>query len=129
MSYRNYLKMAGCEREFAKSIVMDIAAHTDERKQYARTNKQDVERAELSWFEDLDHGGCRSGLVGMFVYHSDCRAFYQKHASDMEEWLREMEDETGEPIHADRELPRYTWLCWLCYEWIASNIYNKLTEL
>ena len=33
MSYSKYLKMAGCEREFAKSIVMDIAAHTDERKQ------------------------------------------------------------------------------------------------
>lgn len=82
MSYSKYLKMAGCEREFAKPIVMDIAAHTDDCKQYARINKQDVERAELSWFEDLDHGGCRSGLVGMFVYHSDCRAFYQKHAAE-----------------------------------------------
>lgn len=36
MSYSKYLKLAGCEREFAKPIVMDIAAHTDDRKKYAR---------------------------------------------------------------------------------------------
>lgn len=82
----------------------------------------------LSFFQDLQNGGCQSGMIGSLIYNSDCLACYGRHCNDMEEFREDMEDETGAPIHSSRNIPRYVWLCWLCYEEFAFSIGRYLFE-
>lgn len=82
----------------------------------------------LSFFQDLQNGGCQSGMIGSLTYNSDCLACYGRHCNDMEEFREDMEDKTGAPIHSNRNIPRYVWLCWLCYEEFAFSIGRYLFE-
>lgn len=70
----------------------------------------------VSFFEDLNYGGCKSGMIGMFVYNNDCKKFYIKHIDEMEEYMLSLEDELGIRINNGDNLPRYTFVCWVCYE-------------
>ena len=81
-----------------------------------------------SFFEDMQRGGCVSGMIGDFVYHSDCKDFYIKHIEDLEEMKTEMEEQMGEPIKNRFELPHYTFLCWLCFEEYCYDLYNTIFE-
>lgn len=78
------------------------------------------------FFEDLAYGGCASGMVGMFIYNSDCLKFYMRHCADLESYKEEMEEELGEPIKNRDELPHWTFLCWLCYEELARTVADTL---
>lgn len=80
----------------------------------------------ISFFEDLAEGGCQSGMIGMFVYNSDCKAFYVEHIDDMEGFKEDFEDELGMPITNKEGLPHYTFMCWLCYEELAHRIAQEL---
>lgn len=82
----------------------------------------------LFFFQDLQHNGCASGMIGMLVYNSDCLALYGKYANDMEEFREELEEETGSPIKRDRNIRHYVWICWLCYEELAYRIGTYLFE-
>lgn len=81
-----------------------------------------------SFFEDLQHGGCISGLIGEFVYHADCKAFYINHIDDLEEYKTDLEDSTGEAIKNRHSLPHYTFVVWLAFEEYCYNIYNNIFE-
>lgn len=78
-----------------------------------------------SFFEDLQHGGCISGMIGEFVYHSDCKEFYIKHIDDLEEFREELGAEIGEPIANRHNTKHYTFVVWLCFEEYCYNIYRN----
>ena len=80
-----------------------------------------------SFLEDMRHG-CQSGMIGDFIYHADCKAFYIKHIDDLEEMKEEMEDQMGEPITDRMKLPHYTFLCWLCFEEYCYDLYRTLFD-
>lgn len=79
----------------------------------------------LGFFEDLQRGGCQSGMVGFLIYNLDCKRIYIEHIDDMEEWKNLMEDEMG-AIRNEQHLPHYTFMCWLCYEELAYSIARAL---
>lgn len=99
---------------FAEDFIEDIAYHIS---QYEQPD---------SFFDDLQHGGCVSGMIGMFIYHSDCKDFYIKNIDDLEDFVMELEDEFGEPVKNRDRQPRYTFVCWLCYEEFAYRIAREL---
>lgn len=80
----------------------------------------------IGFFKDLSYGGCASGMVGMFIYHSDCKKFYILHIDSMEDFKAEFEEELGDPIRNKEKLPHYTFMCWLCYEETAYRIAQAL---
>lgn len=102
--------------EFADEFIEDMAYHI--------TNYDNP----LGFFQDLQKGGCASGMIGMLIYNSDCLALYGKYANDMEEFREELEEEIGSPINRDRNIRHYVWICWLCYEELAYKIARYLFE-
>lgn len=91
---------------------------------YDGTQKQQLK----SFFEDLQHGGCISGLIGEFIYNSDCKDFYVKHIDDMEDYKQDLEEQIGEPIPNRHQVPHYVFLCWLCFEEYCFDLYREIYE-
>ena len=87
-------------------------------------NKQ----ALKSFLEDMQKGGCISGMIGDFIYHASCKAFYIKHIDDLEEYKEEQEDNMGEPIPNRHSLPHYTFVVWLAFEEYCYELYNTIFE-
>jgi len=85
-------------------------------------------KALKSFFEDMQHGGCISGMIGEFVYHEDCKNFYIKHIDDLEDFKDELESQLGEPIEDRNKLPHYTFLCWLSFEEFCYDLYRTIFE-
>lgn len=80
----------------------------------------------IGFFKDLQTGGCISGMVGMFIYNSDCKKFYIDHIDSMEDFIEALEGEMGGPIKNNQCLPHCTFICWLCYEELAYEIAREL---
>lgn len=81
-----------------------------------------------NFFEDLQQGGCLSGLISEFIYNSDCKDFYIKHIDDLE-WMKEdLEDNIGEAIKNRHKLPHYVFVCHLCFEEYCYRMYNEIYE-
>jgi len=92
-------------------------------------NMNGEEKASLRGFlEDMQKGGCISGMIGEFIYHNDCKAFYIKHIDDLEEFKTELEEQMGEPIANRHNLPHYTFVVWLCFEEYCYNLYSQIFE-
>ena len=91
---------------------------------YNGTKKEQLK----SFFEDLQHGGCQSGMIGDFIYNSDCKRFYIEHIDDLEEMKEDLESQLGEPIKDRNSLPHYTFLCWLCFEQYCFDLYSTIFE-
>lgn len=102
------------EYDFVPEIITDIC---DQIEGYS-----DPE----DFFSDLSYGGCQSGMIGIFIYNSDCKKFYVDHIDSMEDFKSDFEEELGEPITNRYRLPHYTFLCWLCYEETAHRIASEL---
>ena len=81
------------------------------------------------FLEDMQQGGCISGMIGDFVYHYDCKEFYIKHIEDLEEFKTELEDQFGEPIQNRHKIVHYTFVVWLCFEEYCYNLYNNIFEV
>lgn len=109
---KDYIK----EYDFANELLEDMAGHC---LGYANP---------AGFFQDLQYGGCASGMIGMFIYNSDCKDFYVDYIDSMEDFVEELEDEFGCPIKNEERLPHYTFICWLCYEEIAVGIANILWD-
>lgn len=103
------------EKEFVDEFVEDMAEHSESYN------------SPLGFFQDLTHG-CQSGLIGMLIYNSDCQKIYGKYANDMETFKEEIEQELGVPIHNKSGVPRYTFVCWFCYEELGFQIARNLFE-
>lgn len=109
---KDYIK----EYDFADELLEDMAGHC-----VNYTNP-------TGFFQDLQCGGCASGIIGMFIYHSDCKDFYINHIDSMEDFVEELEDELGSPIQNETKMPHYTFICWVCYEELAFRIANELWD-
>lgn len=101
--------------DFTDELIEDMAYHAQDYK------------LPRDFFSDLWRGGCESGLIGMFIYNSDCRKFYCDHIDDMEEFAEEMNLEweinnNGKSSY----IPRYTFICWFCYEQLGAKIASTL---
>lgn len=81
-----------------------------------------------SFLEDLLKGGCVSGMISEFIYHSDCKEFYIKHIDELEQIIEDLEDNIGERIENKFNAPHYTFVCWICFEEYCYNIYNEVFE-
>lgn len=81
-----------------------------------------------SFFNDLQQGGCQSGMISEFIYNSDCKQFYIEHLDELEEIREELEDNLGETIKNKNSLPHYTFMCWLCFEEYCYNLYSNIFE-
>lgn len=100
--------------DFVDELVEDMAGHAENYD------------TPYGFFHDLSYGGCSSGMIGMFIYHSDCKRFYIDHIDDLEAFVEDFEEEIGEHIPNKNHHPHYTFICWLCYEELAYNIGRTL---
>ncbi len=80
----------------------------------------------LGFFKDLSCGGCASGLIGKFIYNSDCKEFYIQHMDSMENFKQDWENMMGTSVQNPKNLPHYTFLCWFCYEELGYEIGQAL---
>jgi len=81
-----------------------------------------------SFFEDLQKGGCISGIVGDFIYHADNKKFYIEHIEDLEAFKEDLEESYGEPIANRHKIVHYTFVVWLCFEEYCYQLYNSIFE-
>lgn len=77
------------------------------------------------FFSDLAYGGCRSGMMGEFVYTDDCKEFYLKHMDDLEAYKRDIENDLGESI-TDDDLTHPELVTWLVVEEVARRVSDEL---
>lgn len=100
--------------DFVDELIEDMAGHAEGYD------------TPYGFFHDLSYGGCSSGMIGMFVYNSDCKRFYIQHIDDLEAFVEDFEEEIGEPVRNDKHLPHYVFICWFCYEELAYNVARTL---
>lgn len=79
------------------------------------------------FLEDMQKGGCMSGMISNFVYHHDCKEFYIRHIEDLEEFKTELEYQIGH-IENRHKIVNYTFVVWLCFEEYCYNLYNNIFE-
>ena len=91
-------------------------------------NYGETKKGLKSFLEDLQHGGCISGMVGEFIYHSDNKEFYIKHIDDLYNFKSDLEDQLGEPIQNRHETQQYTFIVWLCFEEYCFDLYRAIFE-
>lgn len=109
--------------EISQDLKLDFdAIIINQVKGYGKDKK-----ALKSFLEDMQKGGCQSGMIGEFIYHASCKDFYIKHIEDLEELKMEHEDSIGE-IKNRQGLPHYTFVVWLCFEEYCYAIYNAIFE-
>lgn len=85
-------------------------------------------KAQLkSFIDDMRHG-CQSGIIGEFIYNSDCKDFYVKHIDDLEDMKEEIEAQLGDTIPNKSSVPHYTFMCWLCFEEYCFDLERTLFE-
>jgi len=76
------------------------------------------------FFEDLNHGGCASGMVGDLIYYNDTEAFFIKFQDEIEELKEDLEDSMGEPLKIKGRITN--WLAWFGFEETARNLASQL---
>jgi hypothetical protein len=102
---------------FNKIILSDLGSYDGTKKVQLK-----------SFLEDLQNGGCMSGMISEFIYHADCKKFYIENLDDLENIREEIEDSLGEPVKNTHRLPHYTFMCWLCFEEYCFDIYRNSFE-
>jgi hypothetical protein len=109
------------------NYMSEALSFEEDFKQIINEKLQDYDKP-IDFFEDLQRGGCLSGLISEFIYNSDCKDFYIKHIDDLE-WMREdLEDNIGESIKNRHKLPHYVFMCHLAFEEYCNGIYNEVFE-
>ena len=112
---KDLFKQAYTEKyDFVNELIEDMAVHACNYD------------TPHGFFHDLSYGGCSSGMIGMFIYHSDCKRFYINHIDDLEAFVEDLEENLGEPIKNKDHQPHYTFICWLCYEELGFSIARTL---
>jgi hypothetical protein len=112
-SYKN-LEVA---KEFNTIILNKLDGYDGKKKEQLK-----------AFLEDLQKSGCISGMIGDFVYNSDCKEFYIQYMDELEQMKEDLEDSLGEPVTDRNKLPHYTFLCWLCFEEYCYDLYNVIFE-
>ncbi|MFH7018619.1 hypothetical protein [Flavobacterium sp. FlaQc-47] len=111
-----YAEFEVCQA-FNKIILSNLGSYDGTKKEQLK-----------SFLEDLQNGGCMSGMISEFIYHVDCKKFYIENLDDLENIREEIEDSLGEPVKNTHRLPHYTFMCWLCFEEYCFDIYRNSFE-
>ena len=120
---------------FLKDMFYEVGQDLIKKYDFAEVLLQDMAEFgdsyvnPIGFFEDLQNGGCQSGMIGMFIYNNDCKRFYIDHIDDMDSFVEDLGEELGEPVTPGSDVShRYVWVCWLCYEELAFKIARELWE-
>lgn len=99
-------------------------------KSFNRIIKREVKGYDTpkQFFEDMQKGGCISGMISDFIYHADCKNFYIKNIDELEEYKTEFEESIGQKTANIYNIPHYTFVIWLCFEEYCNSIYSVLFE-
>ena len=125
LSYEDRVLDSMMDKAFEKAGVDDYS-FSEELKAIYKRHVEDRTTVD-EWFNDLAYGGCRSGMVGEFVYTDDCKKFYLKHIDDLEAYKSELEEELGEPI-MDKDLSHPELVTWLVVEEVARRVSDELED-
>lgn len=120
---------------FLKDMFYEVGKDLIKKYDFAEVLLQDMAEFgdsyvnPIGFFEDLQNGGCQSGMIGMFIYNNDCKRFYIDHIDDMDSFVEDLGEELGAPVTPGSDVShRYVWVCWLCYEELAFKIARELWE-
>ena len=96
-----------------------------------KTENKDFE----SWLNDLNQGGCQSGMISALIYYEDTTKFYDKYADDIWELLGNEAENSGLTVF--EILPKLdeamkagetqfkNLLAWFAFEMTANNLLNS----
>lgn len=80
-----------------------------------------------SFFKDITHYGCISGMIGHLIYYADTHKFYDKYYEEIEELREEYQDMSGMTLNPQGDLKN--WYAWFGFEQTACQIANELDIL
>lgn len=104
---------------------LDIIQYHTENYDNERTFKESLKL----FLEDMQKGGCINGMIGEFIYHTDCKDFYIKHIDSLEDFKSNLQIDLGDiEIKNTNNLPHYTFIVWLCFEEFCYDLYNNVFE-
>jgi hypothetical protein len=110
-------KNLGVAEKFNAIILNKIQGYDGKKKEQLK-----------AFLEDMQKGGCQSGIIEEFIYHEDCKKFYIENIDELEEIKEDLEEILGECIKNSEKLPYYTFMCWLCFEEYCYNLLNNVFE-
>lgn len=108
----------------------------EEVEQWLEDQAEEDQKVSL---EDLQRGGCASGMIGFLCYYSDTVQFYEENQSEINSMLSEASENAGELVLVhfkgyDKEDPlcleqnNQNMLAWWGFEEAAFNIYTEKYE-
>lgn len=125
LSYEDRVLDSMMDKAFEKAGV-DNYSFSEELKEIYKDHIESYPGVD-DFFSDLAYGGCRSGMMGEFVYTQDCKEFYVKHMDDLEDYKRDIENDLGESI-TDDDLTHPELVTWLVVEEVARRVSDELDD-
>lgn len=125
LSYEDRVLDSMMDKAFEKAGVDDYS-FSEELKRIYRGHIESYPGVK-DFFNDLAYGGCRSGMIGEFVWAEEIKEFYVKHIDDLEVYKRDLEEDLGEPI-TDNDLSHSELVTWLVVEEVARRVSDELED-
>ena len=125
LSYEDRVLDSMMDKAFEKAGVDDYS-FSEELKRIYRGHIESYPGVK-DFFNDLAYGGCRSGMIGEFVWSEEIKEFYVKHIDDLESYKRDLEEDLGEPI-TDNDLSHSELVTWLVVEEVARRVSDELED-
>ena len=125
LSYEDRVLDSMMDKAFEKAGVDDYS-FSEELKRIYKGHVESYPGVN-DFFNDLAYGGCRSGMIGEFVWAEEIKEFYVKHIDDLEVYKRDLEEELGEPI-MDKDLSHPELVTWLVVEDVAHRVSDELED-
>lgn len=125
LSYEDRVLDSMMDKAFEKAGVDDYS-FSEELKRIYKGHVESYPGVK-DFFNDLAYGGCRSGMIGEFVWAEEIKEFYVKHIDDLESYKRDLEEDLGEPI-MDKDLSHPELVTWLVVEDVAHRVSDELED-
>lgn len=125
LSYEDRVLDSMMDKAFEKAGVDDYS-FSEELKRIYKGHVESYPGVN-DFFNDLAYGGCRSGMIGEFIWAEEIKEFYVKHIDDLESYKRDLEEELGEPI-MDKDLSHPELVTWLVVEDVARRVSDELDD-